>query len=211
MRCLRTVTYLILVFALIFTVTACENEQSTDGADDRITTDEEVQNELSFIDTADEKVLSYFFSDDSQYCAYRYSVPENFKSLDVMYGYYDNGTESEQMKLITVDFSKHENGRSGTISVYKSGYNECALMWVSEDQKSKEVCYDVTFKENTDGVRTEYSRFPTVKIEAGVKYPVFLSVNSDEDEDDPTQEGRMTFDGLVSQNRNVNAVYLIFN
>ena len=202
MKRLRIVACSVLIFVMMFVVTACENEQSTDGADDRITTDEEVQNELSFIDTADEKV---------QYCAYRYSVPENFKSLDVMYGYYDNGTESEQMKLITVDFSKHENGRSGTISVYKSGYNECALMWVSEDQKSKEVCYDVTFKENTDGVRTEYSRFPTVKIEAGVKYPVFLSVNSDEDEDDPTQEGRMTFDGLVSQNRNVNAVYLIFN
>lgn len=192
-------------------MTACENEQSTDGADDRITTDEEVQDELSFIDTAGEKVLSYFFSDDSQYCAYRYSVPESFKSLDVMYGYYDNGTESEQMKLITVDFSKHESGRSGTISVYKSDYNECALMWVSEDQKSKEVCYDVTFKENADGVRTEYSRFPKIKIEAGVKYPVFLSVNSDEDEDDSMQEGRMTFDGIVSQNRNVNAVYLILN
>lgn len=111
----------------------------------------------------------------------------------------------------TVDFSKHESGRSGTISVYKSDYNECALMWVSEDQKSKEVCYDVTFKENADGVRTEYSRFPKIKIEAGVKYPVFLSVNSDEDEDDSMQEGRMTFDGIVSQNRNVNAVYLILN
>ncbi|HIV80972.1 MAG TPA: hypothetical protein IAB13_08465 [Candidatus Avanaerovorax faecigallinarum] len=211
MRCLRTVTYLILVFALIFTVTACENGQGTDGADDRLSTDEEVQNELSFIDTADEEILSYFFFDDSQYCVYRYSVPEDFKSLDVMYGYYDNGTESEQMKLITVDFSKHENGRRGTISVYKSGYNEYALMWASEDNKSKEVCYDVTFKENVDGVRTEYNRFPKEKIETGVKYPVFLSVNSDEGEDDSMQEGRMTFDGLVSQNRNINALYLIFN
>lgn len=203
----RILISLLLVFSLMFVMTSCgDNKKEEPPSKEK----SEVQNELEVVDT-EKAPLSYFFSDESQYCAYKYSAPKDAESVDIIYECYEDGNLTEQTKLLPVDFSKRENGRTGTVSVFKSGNNEYALMWASEDMKSKEECYDVVFSEKENRKCISYNAFSEKELKVGVKYPIFLSIFSEEDGGDSLQPGQVTCDELISQPGRVNVIYLIFN
>ena len=204
----RVFSCLLFVCILALAMASCGNAPNIDST---ASSEKKNQNELSAIDTKDEKVLSYFFFDDSEYCVYKYCAPDKSQSLDIVYEYYDNGIQAEQTRLFTVDFSKRQNGRSGTISVRKSDHDKYTLMWASEDMKSHETCYGVSFEEVEDGTCIEYGRFPPRNIEIGTKYPVFLGICATGNTDSAFQTGQLPFDSLIAQAENVNALYLIFH